>query len=156
MSTEQQVAKVSKRKRSETSGSSSSEEKKKKTQDIEKLSACHARNALHSVKGDVHLNDDSMHLLAKGMQDYLERLVEEASLEGDKRDSHKNLIIAADIVKAAEYVPMIFPSYIFDGYVEKVRKPKQKKVKTDDAAASETSTTEQTQDVASTEVTVSA
>jgi hypothetical protein len=123
MSTEQQVAKVSKRKKSESSGEG------KKGQEVDKLSACHARNALFGVKGVVHLNDEAMKLLAKGMQDYEERLVDEASFYGERRDSHKNLITTDDIIKAADLVPMIFPPYLFEGYVEKERKPKVKKVK---------------------------
>lgn len=138
MSAEQQTAKAGKKKKNETAV----EGKEKKRQEVDKLSACHARNALYEVKGDIHLNDQSMRLVAKAMQDYLERLADEASYIGDKRDSHKNTIKSEDVIAAANVVPMIFPEYIFEGYVEKPRAPKTKKPKKPDEG-----TVEATQEV---------
>jgi hypothetical protein len=141
MSTEQQTTKVSKRKKNEAA---TTEGTKKKRQEVESFSACHARNALYPVKGSTHLNDKALEFLAKGMEDYEQRLVEEASYYGDKRESHKNLITAEDIVQAAEVVPMIFPKYLCTADMDppkkqvgelkpkKEQKPKKKKtVETD-------------------------
>jgi hypothetical protein len=100
-----------KRKKADSTGAGETlvpNSKKKRGQETDKLMPCHARNALGEIKEGIHLNEESMALIAAGMQDYLGRLVQAASLVAESRDNRKGTITSADVIESAMQTPMIF------------------------------------------------
>jgi histone H3/H4 len=122
--------------------------------ETENLSACHARNAIFSVKEKTHTNEESMELLAQSTQDYLVRIVQKAAKYADGRKAKQNTITYEDIVQATQEEPMVVPETIFDDFVPKERKPRSKKSK--DASGEEQKSGKRKRSSASSEVTVSA
>lgn len=139
MTTSSQVSKSNKKKPVDKKVKVKGAKGEVKSKPKKKYSACHARNALYEVKNYIvpgttqtitaHFNDDAMRLIADGMKDYQERLVTKALEVGDKRDSHKNLVTAADIIKASQVTLQIFPKYLLKNYKEPEKVPRSKSKK---------------------------